>query len=88
MQRPFPGVRSGVVEKVRDVERVVPVEGRIRVGGARARGDSFLLFFCCFVLTAEFASVGKREAGLQRRGQSDLRIVLMARAWMEKVRFW
>jgi len=38
---------------------------------------SFLFFF---VLTAEFASVGKREAGLQRRGQSDLRIVLMARA--------
>jgi len=30
----------------------------------------------------------KREAGLQRTGQSDLRIVLMARAWMEKVGVW
>jgi len=42
-------VPSDVVEKVREVGRVVPVEGRIRVGGARAMGVSFLfvvLFFC------------------------------------------
>jgi hypothetical protein len=57
MQRPFAGVPSNVVEKVREVERVVPVEGRIRVGGARATGVSFLFFFLFFVLTAEFASV-------------------------------
>jgi len=36
------------VEKVREVERVVPVEGRIRVGGARATGGSFLFFFLFF----------------------------------------
>lgn len=56
MQRPFAGVPSDVVEKVREVERVVPVEGRIRVGGARATGVSFLFFFLFFVLTADFAS--------------------------------
>jgi len=37
-----------VVEKVREVERVVLVEGRIRVGGARATGVSFLFFFSFF----------------------------------------
>jgi len=58
MQRPFAGVPSDVVEKVREVEREVPVEGRIRVGGARATGVSFLFcFLFLFVLTAEFASV-------------------------------
>jgi len=48
MQRPFAGVPSNLVEKVREVERVVPVEGRIRVGGARATGVSFLFFFLFF----------------------------------------
>jgi len=57
MQRLFAGVFSDVVEKVREVERVVPLEGRIRVCGARATGVSFLFFFFFFVLTAEFASV-------------------------------
>jgi len=58
MQRPFAGVPSDVVAKVREVGRVVPVEGRMRVGGARATGVSFLFFFLSFfVLTAEFASV-------------------------------
>jgi len=57
MQKPFAGVPSDVVEKVREVERLLPVEGRIRVGGARATGVSS--FLCCFffVLTPEFASV-------------------------------
>jgi len=51
-------VPSDVVEKVREVERVVPVEGRIRVDGARATGVSFLFFFLFFfVLTAQFASL-------------------------------
>jgi len=51
-------VPSDVVEKVREVEMVVPVEGRIWVDGARATGVSFLFFFLpLFVLTAEFASV-------------------------------
>jgi len=57
MQRPFAGVPSDVVEKVREVERVVPVEGCIGVGGARATRGSFLFFFLIFVLTAEFTSV-------------------------------
>jgi len=59
MQRPFTGRPSDVVEKVREVQRVVPVEGPIRVGGARATpGVSFLCFVSfSFVLTAEFASV-------------------------------
>jgi len=57
MQQPFAGVPSDVVEKAREVERVVPVEGRIWVGGARATGVSFLFFFLFFVFTAEFASV-------------------------------
>jgi len=57
MQRPFAGVPSDVVGKVRDVERVVPVEGRIRVGGATATRVSFLSFFLFFLLTGEFASV-------------------------------
>jgi len=48
MQRPFAGVPSDVMENVREVERVVPVEGGIRVGGARAPGVSFLLFFLFF----------------------------------------
>jgi len=48
MQRPFAGMPSDVVEKVRVVERVVPVEGRIRVGGARATGVSLLFFFLFF----------------------------------------
>jgi len=45
MQLPFAGMPSDVVEKVREVERVVRVEGRIWVGGARAMGVSFLFFF-------------------------------------------
>jgi len=58
MQRPFAHVLSNVVEKVRKVERVVPVEGSIRIGGARATAVSFLFFFSfVFILTAEFASV-------------------------------
>jgi len=51
-------VSSDVVAKVRKVERVVQVEGRIRVGGARATAASFLFFFFfLLVLTAEFASM-------------------------------
>jgi len=57
MQRPLAGVPSDVVEKVREVKSVVPVEGCIEVGGARATGVSFLFFFFFFVLTTEFASV-------------------------------
>jgi len=38
-----------VVEKVREVDRVVPVEGRIWLGGARAVDSSFLLFFSFFL---------------------------------------
>jgi len=58
MQGPFAGVPSNIVEKLREVERVVPVEGYIQVGGARDTGVSFLFFFSFFfVLTAEFASV-------------------------------
>jgi len=49
MQRPFAGLPSDVVEKVREVERVVPVEGRIRVGRARATGVSSLFFFLLFL---------------------------------------
>ena len=49
MQRPFAGMPSDGVDKVREVERVVPVEGRIGVGGARATGVSFL-FICHFFL--------------------------------------
>jgi len=49
MQRPFAGVPSDVVEKVREVERVVPEEGRIWVGGARATAVSFLFFFSFFL---------------------------------------
>jgi len=45
MQRPFAGGSSDVGEKVMEVESVVLVEGRIRVGGARATGVSFLVFF-------------------------------------------
>jgi len=48
MQQPFASVLSDVVEKVREVERVVPVEGRIPVGGARAMGVSFIFFFLFF----------------------------------------
>jgi len=49
MQQPFAGMPCDVVEKVREVERVVPVEGRIRVGGARATGVSFLFFSLLFL---------------------------------------
>jgi len=35
---------------------VVPVEGRIKIGGARAAGVSFLFFFFS-VFTSEFACV-------------------------------
>jgi len=48
MQRPFARVPSDVVEKVREAERVVLVEGRIWVDGARAMGVSFLCFFLFF----------------------------------------
>jgi len=50
MQRPFAGMPSDVVEKVREAERVVLVEGRIQVGGARATGVSFhfIFLFVCF----------------------------------------
>jgi len=58
MQRPFAGVRSDIVEKVREVGRVIPVQRGIRVGGARATAVSSPFFFSLsFVLTAEFASV-------------------------------
>ena len=50
MQRPFAGVPSDIVEKVREVERVIPVEGPIHVGGARATGVSFLCIFHFFCL--------------------------------------
>jgi len=49
MQRPFAGVPPKVVEKVREVERVVPVDEGIRVGGARATGVSFLFYICFFL---------------------------------------
>jgi len=49
MQQPFASVPSDIVEKVREVERVVPVVGRIRVGGARATRVSFLFFFLFFL---------------------------------------
>ena len=55
MQRPFASMPSDVVDNAMEVERVVAVEGQIRVRGARATGVSFLVFF--FVLTTEFASV-------------------------------
>jgi len=45
MQRRFAGVPCDVVEKVREGERVVQVEGGIRVGVARATGVSFLFLF-------------------------------------------
>jgi len=48
MQRPFAGVPSDAVAKVKEVEREVPVEGRMRVGGVRATGVSFLFFFLFF----------------------------------------
>jgi len=58
MQRPFASVPSDVVDNAMEVERVVAVEGQIRVRGARATGFSFLFFFAFFfVLTTEFASV-------------------------------
>jgi len=51
MQPPFADKPSTVLEKVREVERVVPVDGGIRVGGARATGVSFLFFsFLLFFL--------------------------------------
>jgi len=49
MQLPFAGVPSDVVEKVSEVERVVPVAGGIRVGGARGMGVSFVFFFLFFL---------------------------------------
>ena len=44
MQRPLASVLSDVVRKLSEVERVVPVDGRIRVGGARATGVPFPFF--------------------------------------------
>jgi len=67
MQRPFAGVPSDVVEKAREVESVVPVEGRIQVAGARATGVSFLFFsfFFFFVSPAEFVSIMyEKEKGI------------------------
>jgi len=49
MQRPFSRVPCDVVEKVREVERVVPVESRIQVHVARATGVSFLFFSLFFL---------------------------------------
>jgi len=49
VQRPFAGVPSDIVEKGRVVERMVPVEERIRVGGARVTGVSFVVFFSYFL---------------------------------------
>jgi len=49
MQRPFAGVPSDRVEKVREVQRLVPVEERIRVGAARAMRVSFLFFSLFFL---------------------------------------
>jgi len=65
-------VPSDVVEKVREVERVVPVEGHMRVDGARATGFCFLFFFLFFfVLTSQFASLmyekDKRDCGPEGR---------------------
>jgi len=58
MQERFAGMPPDVVEKAREVERVVPVEGCIQVGRARAIGVSLVFFLCLlFVLTAEFASL-------------------------------
>ena len=49
---------SDVVEKLREVERVVTVDGHIGVGGARATGVFLFLFFVFFfVLTADSVSV-------------------------------
>jgi len=65
-------VPSNVVEKVREVERVVPVEGRIRISCARATAVSFFYFlFSFFVLTAEFASVmyEKEKRGCSAEGR-------------------
>jgi len=42
-------VPSDIVEKGRVGERVVPVEDRIQVGGARVTGVSFVVFFSYFL---------------------------------------
>jgi len=75
MQRPFAGVRSDVVEKVREVERVVPVEGRIRVGGARATGFSFLFcssFFLFQPLSLLLDEKEKRDCSAEGRATGKL----------------
>ena len=43
MQRPGAGMPSDGVQKVREVQRLVPGEGHIRVGGARATRVSQIL---------------------------------------------
>jgi len=58
MQQRFAGVPPGIVEKAREVERLVPVEGHIQVGRARAAIISLVFILCLFfVSTAEFASL-------------------------------
>ena len=64
MQRPFAGLPSDVVEKVREVEREVPVEGPIWVGGARATGVSFLLFFLFFCFNNWVCFCMKKRSGM------------------------
>jgi len=54
MQRSFAGMPTNVVEKVRDIDRVVPVEGHIRVGGPRAMDVSFHFFFLFFCFNCGF----------------------------------
>ena len=68
---------DGVENAVRKVVRLVRVKGRIRVGGARATGDSFVCFFVLFfVLTVEFASVmyekEKRDCSAEGRATGGL----------------
>jgi len=64
MQGPVAGMLSDVVEKVRERERVVPVEGRIRVGGARAAGVSFVLSFLCFCLNCRVSTCMNKRRGI------------------------
>jgi len=69
MQPPFAGMPSDVVEKVREVERVVPVEGRIQVGGARATGLSFLFFFLFFCFNCRVCCMKKRSRIAAQRAE-------------------
>jgi len=65
MQRPFTRVLHDLVEKIREVERVVPPEARIRVGAASTLGFLLFFFYSFFlVLTAEFAFVMYENEGV------------------------